>query len=389
MKVSALATCNSRSAGGLYYTIPSFCKELKARGCDVSVISYDDRFSLEDKGIYGDVAMLPYTTSKVPLLRQFGYSNNLYEVIMNYRPDIVHQQGIWMYHSVVAKKYRKANPNSRLIIEPHGMLDPWAVKNSHWKKKLAGFCFENDNLRSADCIHALCHSEYISIRSYGLKNPVAIIPNGIYLPEADSMKRLERKCKTLLAICRLHPKKGLLELIQALGLLKARHSDFMLRWKLRIAGWDQCGFVNRLIGLVNDLNLTDCVEFIGSVYGERKECELKSADAFILPSYSEGLPMSILEAWSYGLPVVMTDACNLPEGFDASAALRTTTVPNDIADALERLDAMSVDQLSCMGNNGLDLVRNKFTWVAVAKDTELLYKWLLGTGEKPDFVYTD
>lgn len=99
--------------------------------------------------------------------------------------------------------------------------------------------------------------------------------------------------------------------------------------------------------------------------------------------------MSILEAWSYGLPVVMTDACNLPEGFDASAALRTTTVPNDIADALERLDAMSVDQLSCMGNNGLDLVRNKFTWVAVAKDTELLYKWLLGTGEKPDFVYTD
>ena len=72
---------------------------------------------------------------------------------------------------------------------PRGMLDPWAVKNSAWKKKIVGWLYEYRNLRSADCIHALCQSEYESIRKFGLKNPVAIIPNGITLPQITSFDR--------------------------------------------------------------------------------------------------------------------------------------------------------------------------------------------------------
>ena len=73
------------------------------------------------------------------------------------------------------------------MISPRGMLDPWALRNSAWKKRLAGRLYENRNLRSAACVHALCESEYESIRAYGLTNPVAIIPNGIDLP-ADGPK---------------------------------------------------------------------------------------------------------------------------------------------------------------------------------------------------------
>ena len=96
-----------------------------------------------------------------------------------------------------------------------------------------------------------------------------------------------------------------------------------------------------------------------------------------------------MEAWSYRLPVVMTDACNLPEGFEAKAALKVTTAPENIADVLESLDAMNVNDRLCMGRKGLELVSNKFSWATVACNTECLYKWLVGEGEKPEFVYTE
>ena len=65
-----------------------------------------------------------------------------------------------------------------LVVSPHGMLDPWAVRNSAWKKRIARWLFENPHLRQAACLHALNVDEYQAIRAYGLRNPVAVIPNG-------------------------------------------------------------------------------------------------------------------------------------------------------------------------------------------------------------------
>ena len=64
---------------------------------------------------------------------------------------------------------------------------------------------------------------------------------------------------------------------------------------------------------------------------------LQEVDAFILPSFSEGLPMSVLEAWAYQLPVVMTDFCNLPEGFEAGAAIRIEPDAESVFQGLEKL----------------------------------------------------
>ena len=69
------------------------------------------------------------------------------------------------------------------------------------------------------------------------------------------------------------------------------------------------------------------VVFLGPQFGaEKSEC-YRACDAFILPSLSEGLPMTVLEAWSYAKPVLMTAECNLPEGFAAGAAVRIGPVP--------------------------------------------------------------
>lgn len=388
MNVVFLTALTSHSAGGLFFTITSLCKELLKQGVDVSVLGFDDFNSASDRHEFGNVKVAAYHVTSLPLLSTLGYSSDIHQILENLHPDIIHLQGIWMYHSYAALKYRKKHPETRLIIEPHGMLDPWAVKNSFWKKKIVGHLFEYENLHKADCIHALCRSELESVRKFGLQNPVAIIPNGITIPTSFIRQDKKPGKKTLLYIGRIHPKKGLAQLIEAFALLK-KESPFLLnQWELRIAGWDQNNHRDELEIMVDKFGLRSIISFIGPVIGKQKENELINADAFILPSFSEGLPMSILEAWSYSLPVIMTEFCNLPEGFDYNAAIEISPNADSIRNSLCHLFSMTDNQLHSMGHNGLGLVQNHFTWNVIAQNTVKLYNHLLNSNTaKPNFIY--
>lgn len=386
MKVIFLTSSNSRSSGGLFYTIQSLTQQLLKRAINVFLLSYDDQYSSIDKTCYGNVPLLSYHRSKIIFLKTLGYSKDIHDILIKEKPQIIHQQGIWMYHSYAAFLYKKNNPAVIKIIEPHGMLDSWAIHNSAWKKKIVGYLYENENLRTADCIHALCKSEYESIRNFGLKNPVAIIPNGIDLPINPIYLRDNEK-KILLFVGRIHPKKGLKELLFALRILKKKDSSFVRSWKIRIAGWSQNGHIEDLKKIIFDNKLESNIEFVGPVYGKNKEKEYCGANAFILPSFSEGLPMSILEAWAYKLPVVMTDYCNIPEGFLTESAISIEPNPQSIANGLEKLAKMDMVDLEIMGSNGYNLVKNKFSWDYITTQTIDLYKWLINGGTKPDFVY--
>jgi glycosyltransferase involved in cell wall biosynthesis len=115
----------------------------------------------------------------------------------------------------------------------------------------------------------------------------------------------------------------------------------------------------------------------------------RNAAGFILPSYSEGLPMTVLEAWSRGLPVLMTAECNLAEGFTAGAALPIKTEPHAMANSLVEFLAMSDGERRAMGAAGRRLVENRFSWARVATEMHAVYKWVLGSGPRPSFVAVD
>jgi poly(glycerol-phosphate) alpha-glucosyltransferase len=126
------------------------------------------------------------------------------------------------------------------------------------------------------------------------------------------------------------------------------------------------------------------VVFTGPVFGDEKDALLRSADAFILPSFSEGLPMSALEAWSYGLPVVMTPECNLPEGFASQAALEIRNGEKSFQGSdfsfqhgLRTLLEMSDQERAAMGMSGRRLVEERFTWPRVAAQMTEVYESLL------------
>ncbi|HPC93812.1 MAG TPA: glycosyltransferase [Sedimentisphaerales bacterium] len=380
----------SRNAGGIFHSVRRLSAEL-ARACRVEVVGLRDAFSAADADAWRP--LVPELFERVGP-RAWGYSPGLKARIGRNGTSLIHACGLWMYptHAAAGACRRKGAP---LVVSPHGMLDPWALRNSGWKKKLAGRLYEKRNLRSAACIHALCESEYESIRAYGLTNPVAIIPNGIDLPQAGPKlpppwsDRIASGRRVMLFLGRIHPKKGLPNLIGAWGRLKAQNATVADESALVVAGWDQGGHEDELKKMVSAKGLDRDVLFLGPAFDDAKRACLQNADAFILPSFSEGLPMSVLEAWSYGLPVVMTGQCNLPEGFAADAAVEVRPEVDSIADGLERLLAMPDADRRHMGSNGRDLVASQFTWSKIAAQMIEVYKWVLGEGPQPDCVRLD
>jgi len=410
LKVQFLTASLGQSGGGVSLAMAELARELSAQDVAVSVRGIED-------GEPPVLSPLNFLTETHAVSQSWPWrqSRLLRDASRADRCDLIHTHGLWTDCSVAAESAGRAN-GTPIVVSPHGMLDLWALKNSRWKKKLASILFESRHLKRAACLHALCAAEVAAIRSYGLKNPVALIPNGVCLPDLDlsdlaSLNSSAATTKALLFLGRLHPKKGLAELIGAWAALQVKHGGSQnLGWHLVVAGWEQGRHRIDLLRRCRDLKIevvettvadylvrkqhtetslrSGTVVFAGAAFGDNKDRLLRSADGFILPSFSEGLPMAVLEAWAYGLPVAMTDACNLPVGFQSGAACWLPP-PDNAAELASRLSdflSQSESELSAMGQLGRTLVQQQFTWSRVAEQFAAVYRWLTGKAGQPDCV---
>ena len=238
--------------------------------------------------------------------------------------------------------------------------------------------------QGAACFHAVSEAEYRSIRTYGLRNPICVVPNGIDRPgEVVNLERENQAAegrKVLLYLGRLHPKKNLVALLKAWESIQqsAISNQQSEEWMLTIAGWDQGGYERDLKSCSAKFGIQRSVTFLGPQFGSDKEACYQSCDAFILPSLSEGLPMAVLEAWAYGKPVLMTRECNLPEGFATGAAIEIGAGVDAIIEGLIALMTMSDAARREMGDRGRALVTEKFSWEQVGAEMRRVYEWVLG-----------
>lgn len=377
-RITMLSAALSRDGGGVYASILGAAEALADRGVQVSLVGLADSHSATDRPTD------PRLASRLVTLRHrmpLGVPAPLVRAIADERPDVLHLHGLWLPPSRAMAGWRNSSGRPT-VISPHGMLDPWALANSAWKKRLAGLMFERANLAAASCVHALNLAEAAALRAYGLRGPVAVIPNGVHLPPvvsaADAPAGDVDGRRVMLFLGRLHPKKGLAETIQAWSRL-----DAALRadWRLVIAGWDDGGHGAALRDLAGPMLASGDISFAGPLFGPAKEAALRGASAFILASHSEGLPMAVLEAWSHGKPAFLTAACNLPEGFAADAAIRVTPEPQALADALAT--HLGRADLPDLGARGRALVAERFSWPAVGARLAAVYDWLLGGGPMP------
>ena len=388
MKTVHLSLSVSRRGGGLFDSVRGLAQSLQLhQGVGTEVIGLSDGFTEADISLWDPVRVKTY-----PVLgpHKFGYSPQILRHLFKAEAELVHVHGLWTYISVASLKWsiRTGNP---LIISTHGMLNPRALQISAWKKKIAAWLYEGKHLRGAACIRALCEAEAKVIRMYGLRNPIAVIPNGIDIPKVSRTNappwsgRIGGQDKVILYLGWLHPNKGVENLIRAWNEVCRRNDSKSKNWHLSIAGWDKNGYEQMMRKNVQEYGLKN-IHFLGPKFGEEKAAMFSHSDAFILPSLSEGMPMTILEAWAYGLPVVMTEECNLPGGFLAGAAIKIGPEPDHIYRGLMELFSMSDDQRREMGERGRNLVEQRFGWKKISTDMRLVYEWMLGLGEKPDFV---
>jgi glycosyltransferase involved in cell wall biosynthesis len=378
MRAGFLVGSVSRKAGGLFQSVRGLAKAVASTNANVQVFGIRDEDSAVDLQEWRPLSVEAFR----PRLRAWGYSNQLVPAMLDADLDILSVHGLWKYCSVGSQRWHRQTGRP-YVIHPHGMLEPWAVRNAMWKKRIAALLYENQHLRGAACLRALSEAEAQSIRSYGLHNQICVIPNGVDLPalSESSAKNESTNQKTLLYLGRLHPKKNISNLIRAWNETFNSQRSSGDRWVLAIAGWDQGGYESEL----KRIAVGTSVIFLGPQFGAHKSECYRACDAFILPSFSEGLPMAVLEAWSYAKPVLMTAECNLPEGFAADAAVRIGSSSNEIAGGLSNLIKMSDDDRIAMGARGRDLVTRKFSWPRIGEKMRAVYEWMLG-GEMPDTV---
>lgn len=388
IKILLLSTSSSRNAGGLYNSVRFLGKSLsKIKGLFPIIMAFNDNKSKEDNKTYHPVKLQTYNIIGPAGI---GFSFDLNRNIHNINPDIIHIQGIWLFSSLLNFKYSSKN-NKPYIVTPRGMLDPWILSQRSWKKKLGLFLYERKHLMNATCLHALCLPEYEAIRKFGLNQPVAIIPNGVNIPQPVNPESNIRpkwhddKKNHMLFLSRIHPKKNLLNLLKAWKIANPKN------WKLIIAGETKDRhYLNDLNNYITNNNLSNDIEFIGGQYHQNKDTALRLSDAFILPSHSEGMPMAILEAWSYSLPVIMTKECNIPSGFEKNAAIEVGQSAQDIAHGISEVCKLDKEKLNQIGMNGLRLVEEKYTWDKIASQVQEMYKWCLKPNYPlPHFIYLD
>ena len=342
MHITCLTPWLSRSGAGVTESVRNLCRELSRNdSVRIDVAGICDRREEVDMAYWHPIQPVACDRSGP---RALGFSCGMGRQLRELNSDLLHTHSLWQFTSWNAIQWGR-RCDKPYVVSPHGMLDAWAFNRSRWKKRLAMLCYESRHLRNAACIHALNEHEYNCIRELGLENPVAIIPNGVRVEECGKLSRLDSGFQ-LLYLGRIHEKKGLGHLLEAWSLfLGGRSTD----WRLVIAGWDDGGCERGLRMRAEELGLSSSVSFVGPKFGAEKRQLLQEATAFVLPSLSEGLPIVILEAWANRLPVLMTEQCNLPEGFEIGAALPIAPSVDGILSGLSRLNAMTDSPRDQMG----------------------------------------
>lgn len=300
--------------------------------------------------------------------------------------DGVHLHGLWEASTAVAAEAARSL-GKPYVLSAHGMLEPWALASKRLKKLLYGRMIERSNVASATCLHALTRAEAEQYVRFGARSPIAVIPNAVECPaDTDPMPFLQshpalRGKRLVLFLARLHPKKGLDLLLEVWTTLAPQFPEA----HLVIAGPDSEGTEARLRALVASRSLGDSVVFTGMLRGTMKWSALAAAEAFVLPSYSEGLSVSVLEAMAMGRPVVITEECHMPEvsrrGAGWVIAADADPLRGALADVLRARPAVN----RAIGQRGQELIAERYCWPVVSRQMAEVYAWALG-GRMPESV---
>ncbi len=300
--------------------------------------------------------------------------------------EIIHDHSLWRrYHLGVALAARQTG--RPLVLSPRGSMLPWCLQHKRLKKRLGMLAYQKRLLEQVAMFHVTSDEEAESVRAAGLRQPMTLIPNGTVLPDLDAPGTNNGHeglgDRTALFLSRIHPKKGLLMLIEAWSNLRPEG------WKLRIVGPGEPNHRNEIAAAIEREHLSDVVTMEDAVDHHEKWQRYRSADLFILPTHSENFGIVIGEALASGTPVLTTRGAPWAELESRQCGWWTDISVAALADALKEATTLPTEELRLMGERGRRLIEERYSWQTIGRDMLASYAWLLGKHELPGTVILD
>jgi glycosyltransferase involved in cell wall biosynthesis len=372
-------------SSGPSYTVSRLCTELRERELDVVLAT------LEPAPDNPPAYLKTFKCNIGPA--RLGYSSTMKEWLFRIKPKdniqtVLHYHGLWMMPCVYAPNaaYHRGYPS---ICSPRGTLSPWAMRSGSRMKYPYYHFLQKPALRKTTAFHATAMSEVEDIRKLGYRQPIAMIPNGIDIP-SYFYKKISKE-KTLLYLGRIHPKKGIDNLLRAWSTVGRERPD----WHLRIVGGDGnapnsgSGYSQFLKQLVEKEAIPRVV-FDGPLHGDAKQRAYNESNLYILPTHSENFGVSVAEALAAGTPAIVTEGAPWGDLDGKNAGRWITNSTESIAKTLLEIMALPHETLVEMGLAGRRWMETEFAWGGIAEKMSHFYSWLLNdsTG-RPDFVVVE
>ena len=364
MKVVLTIPSMAKANGGPVAVVRDLADHLTNIGCEVVIGTIPLSKSVEE--------WLP-RSSAVQVIRIGAEGDtNVSAFLRDFQPEVVHDFGLWLPANHRVAKHT-IQSNIPLIISPCGMLNPWARQHKKWKKKFAWYLYQKRDLQSASLLVATAAEEARHIANCQLGRPIEVVPNGIDIHENSRLRvtALEKKCRTVLFMGRIHPVKGLINLVEAWAKVAP------VGWRCKIAGPDEKGHRAEVEASVRKYKLESSFELIGPVDGDQKLSVLRDADLFVLPSFTENFGIAAAEAMAEGVPVITT--VNTPwKGIrDKNCGWWIEIGVDPLVDALREATSLSVDELTDKGRRSRHYVHSRYAWPQVAVQMKEVYQKVL------------
>ena len=375
MKIIHVVPQIGTEAAGPSYSVPRLCQAIADHGNEV-VLS-----------CLGAERPIPGVRTEVfpswPILRGFEVSHRHAMALRKDagKVDIIHNHSLWSMVNVAAG-WVVPGQRAKLVTAPRGTLSEWALAHSRRRKQLV-WPLQRRALLRADLLQATCEEEYADIRRLGLRAPVAIVPNGIDLPDLIP-RAADQDERTLLFLSRVHPKKGIELLLDAWAALESRYPQ----WRLRIVGPGEPEYLAALHAQATR-NGSRRVTFDGPLYGDEKVAAYRHADLFVLPTHSENFGMVVAEALAQECPAIVSHGAPW-SGLDREGC--GWWIPNDVDSLRATLDAAMAqppEALYAMGAIGRQWMQRDFSWEGVAGMMEAAYRWVVDGGAIPACVHVE